>query len=80
MSFKPFCCAGCERSDSSKPSLDPALVVGEAGGFRRVAAHLDLPIAGPQHLGGELERHVEVGGLDDPEVGEVLLSSNVGGS
>jgi hypothetical protein len=33
MSFKPFCCAGCERSDSSKPSLDPALAVREAGGF-----------------------------------------------
>jgi hypothetical protein len=30
--------------------------------------------------GGELERHVKIGGLDDPEVGEVLLSSNVGGS
>ena len=24
-------------------------------------------------LGGELERHVEVGGLDDPEAGEILL-------
>jgi hypothetical protein len=29
-------------------------------------------------LCGELERRVEVGGLDDPEVGEVLLVSNVG--
>jgi hypothetical protein len=28
----------------------------------------------------EFERHVEVGGLDDPEVGEVLLVSGVDGS
>jgi hypothetical protein len=30
-------------------------------------------------LGGELERHIEVGGLDDPEAGEVFLVSNVDG-
>jgi hypothetical protein len=72
MSFKTFWCAGCERSDSSKASLDTC-AVGAAGGFRSVAAHLDLPIAGLQPLGGELE-------VDDPEVGEVLLASNVGGS
>jgi len=54
--------------------------VGAAGGFRHVAPHSDLPIAGLRPLGGELERHVEVEGLDDPEVGEVLLVSNVGGS
>src|SRR6185295_10615317 len=35
--------------------------------------HLDLPVAGLRPLGGELERHVEVGGLDDPEAGEILL-------
>src|SRR6266568_905625 len=58
----------------------PAPAVGAAGGFRSVAPHLDLPIAGLRPLGGELERHAEVGGLDDPEVGEVLLVSNVGAS
>jgi hypothetical protein len=31
-------------------------------------------------LCGELERHVRVEGLDDPEVGEVFLVSNLGGS
>src|SRR5580704_5030319 len=61
-------------------SWTPAPAVGAAGGFRSVAPHLDLPIAGFRPLGGELERHVEVGGLDDPEAGEVLLVSNVGGS
>ena len=35
--------------------------------------HLDLPIAGLRALGGELERRVEVRGLEDPEPGEVLL-------
>src|SRR5215472_12142727 len=35
--------------------------------------HLDLPVAGLRPLGGELERHVEVGGLDDPEADEILL-------
>src|SRR3954462_10766037 len=35
--------------------------------------HLDLPIARLRPVGGELERHVEVGGLDDPEADEVLL-------
>src|SRR6266700_7723466 len=35
--------------------------------------HLDLPVAGLRPLGGELERHVEVGGLHDPEAGEILL-------
>jgi hypothetical protein len=58
----------------------PAPAVGAAGGFRSVAPHLDLPIAGLRPLGGEHERHVEVEGLDDPEAGEVLLVSNVGGS
>src|SRR6266581_7195189 len=49
-------------------------------GLRSVAPHLDLPIAGLRPLGDELERHVEVGGLDDPEAAEVLFASNVGGS
>src|ERR1700730_18835037 len=57
-----------------------APAVGAAGGFRSVAPHLDLPTAGLRPLGGELERHVEVEGLDDPEAGEVLLVSNWGGS
>src|SRR5882757_10781714 len=35
--------------------------------------HLDLPVADLRSLGGELERHVQVGGLDDPEAGEMLL-------
>jgi hypothetical protein len=35
--------------------------------------HLDLSVAGPRSLGGELERHVEVGSLEDPEAGEILL-------
>src|SRR6478735_8580743 len=34
---------------------------------------LDLPVARLRPLGGELEGHVEVGGLDDPEAGEILL-------
>jgi hypothetical protein len=42
--------------------------------------HLDLPIAGLRPLGGELERHVEVGGLDDPEAGEILLRLQKGPS
>jgi hypothetical protein len=79
MSFKTFWYAGCERADSSKLPLDTC-AGHAAGGFRSVAAHLDLPIAGLRPLGGELERHVEVGGLDDPEVGEILLASNVRGS
>ena len=37
-----------------------------------------LPVAGLRPLGGEPERHVEVGGLDDPEAGEVLLRLQVG--
>jgi len=40
----------------------------------------DHPIAGLRPLGGELERHGEVGGLDDPDAGEVLLAFKVGGS
>src|SRR4029079_16984510 len=35
--------------------------------------HLDLPVAGLRSLGGELERHIEGGCLDDPEAGKVLL-------
>src|SRR6266704_2814049 len=35
--------------------------------------HLDLPVAGLRPLGGELERHVEVWGLHDPEAGQILL-------
>jgi hypothetical protein len=31
-------------------------------------------------LGGEFERHVGAGGLEDPVVGEALLVSKVGGS
>jgi hypothetical protein len=31
-------------------------------------------------LGGELERHVEIGGLDDPEAAEVLLRLQKGPS
>jgi len=31
-------------------------------------------------LVADLERHVRVGGFDDPEVGEVLSAFNVGGS
>jgi hypothetical protein len=80
MSFKTFWYAGCERSDAWKPSLDIASAGGAAGDFRSVPPHLDLPIAGLRPLSGGLERHVEVGGLDDPEVGEVLLVSNVDGS
>jgi hypothetical protein len=72
--------AGCERSDSSKPSLDACDGIGAAGGFRSVAARLDFPNAGLRPLGGELERHVEADGLEDPVVGEALLASNVGGS
>ena len=36
---------------------------------------LDLPPARLRGLGGERERHVEVGGLDDPEAAEVLVVS-----
>src|SRR5262245_8679216 len=36
--------------------------------------------AGGSRTGGVLEHHVEVSGLDDPEVGEARLVSNVGGS
>jgi hypothetical protein len=48
-----------------------------AGGFRSVAPLLDFPIAALRPLGGELERHVEVEGLADPEAGKVLLVTNV---
>src|SRR4029077_17060641 len=40
--------------------------------------HLALPVAGLRPLGGELERHVEVGGLDDPEADEILLRLHEG--
>jgi hypothetical protein len=79
MSFKTFWYAAGERSGSPEPSLDTC-AVDAAGGFRSVAPHLDLPIAGPRPLGGEPERHVEAGGLDGPEAGEVLLVSTVDGS
>src|SRR6266536_2554467 len=35
--------------------------------------HLDLPIADLRRLGGELERHIQIGGLPHPDAGEVLL-------
>jgi hypothetical protein len=34
----------------------------------------------PSPLGGELERHAQAGGHDDPQAGEVHLVSNAGGS
>src|SRR5688572_27988624 len=34
---------------------------------------LELPIADFLRLGGQLQSHVEVGSLDDPEAGEELL-------
>ena len=40
--------------------------------------HLDLAPAGLRPLGGQLQRHVEVGSLDDPEAAEVLLRLQVG--
>src|SRR6476661_1010044 len=39
---------------------------------------LDLAPARLRALGGELERHVEVGGVDDPEPADVLLGLEVG--
>src|SRR5579859_6834922 len=40
--------------------------------------HLDLPVEGLRPLGGQPERHVEVGRIDDPEAGEVLLRLHEG--
>src|SRR5215475_1693125 len=52
ISFETFWYGGCERSDSSKPSLDSCADRGAADGFRSVVPHLDLPIAGLRPLGG----------------------------
>src|SRR5215813_11186286 len=57
-SFKIFWYAGCERSDSSKPWLGTCAGRGAAGGFRSVAPHPGLPMAGLRPFGGEFERHV----------------------
>ena len=45
----------------------------DVGSTLQERSHLDLPVAGPRPLSGELQRHVEIGRLDDPEAGQVLL-------
>ena len=35
--------------------------------------HRDLPVADLRRLGGELERHIQIGGLPHPDAGEVFL-------
>ncbi len=48
--------------------------------FRRLWVTQIIAMIGAQLTAARLERHVEVEGLDDPEAGEVLLVSSVGGS
>jgi hypothetical protein len=43
-----------------------------------MAPQIDLPIARLRPIGGELQRHVGVGSLDDPEAGEELLRLHEG--
>src|SRR6266496_1329936 len=40
--------------------------------------HLDLPIADLRRLGGQLERHIQIGCLPHPDAGEVLLGLQKG--
>src|SRR5262249_25566910 len=78
--FRDFLVAGGKRSGPSKRSLGHLRrPQPRPGGFRRVAPHPGLPVAGLRPLGGKLERHAGAGGLDDPQAGEVLLASNAGG-
>jgi hypothetical protein len=44
----------------------------------RERPHLDLTVAGPRPLGGELDRHVEIGSLDNPQAAEMLLRLDEG--
>src|SRR5215475_10619744 len=45
--------------------------------FAEEGPQLEPPVAGLRPLGGEPQRHVEVGCLDDPEAGDVLLGLQV---
>jgi hypothetical protein len=44
----------------------------------RERPHLELTVAGPRPLGGELDRHVEIGSLDNPQAAEMLLRLDEG--
>jgi hypothetical protein len=61
------------------PSLAAAPTEPAAGGLRSISPHLDLGSQAFDPSGGEPKYDVEVGRRDDPELGEALLVSNVGG-